>query len=188
MGCRSPVIGFITGEIWSGRWSLGLRVGGLGEGSRIRLAVGAETAHERSRAEPLCLYAGRPRRGCVPRDALSRPTSCPGRQRSPSPCHGSGGWGGGRGKGAGCHPGGAEVGHEPSARCPRDGKGSPCRGQRTICVQPSFLPLLPPEPCPGPGLLLGAFRTECDGGIKRICLETLSSDPEDCLFDVIRKL
>lgn len=182
MGCRSPVIGFITGEIWSGRWSLGLRVGGLGEGSRIRLAVGAETAHERSRAEPLCLYAGRPRRGCVPRDALSRPTSCP-----PPPAMAVVGGEGAEGRGLGVILGEPRSGQEPSARCPRDGKGSPCRGQRTVCVQPSFLPLLPPEPCPGPGLLLGAFRTECDGGIKRICLETLPSDPEDCSFDVIRK-
>lgn len=41
MGCRSLVIGFITGKIWSGRQSLGLRVGGLDEGSEMRLTVGA---------------------------------------------------------------------------------------------------------------------------------------------------
>lgn len=154
MGCRSPVIGFITGEIWSGRWSLGLRVGGLGEGSRIRLAVGAETAHERSRAEPLCLYAGRPRRGRVRRDALSRPTSCPGRQRSPSPCHGSGGWGGGRGKGAGCHPGGAEVGARAFRSMPPGWERLPLQGLAD-CLCTAFLFATPasralPWPRPAP--------------------------------------
>lgn len=144
--------------------------------------------HTRGAEQSLCVctQAG-PGEGVCPGMLCPGPLPVPVVREAPPPAMAVVGGEGAEGRGLGVILGEPRSGHEPSARCPRDGKGSPCRGQRTVCVQPSFLPLLPPEPCPGPGLLLGAFRTECDGGIKRICLETLPSDPEDCSFDVIRK-